>query len=203
MAASSYDALGWFYIGFTIVWSLLLFAGMAFLRRHRQLPFLQIRKLGLIFCAVILLHLYAISCTLGITYGTMVPCEAQFWVMSIYLPFGMALLQAANSQFQYIAGQQRRFASLGNLEEREVSEKSTPIDQALPWYKRAAIKCRNADKPTRTLVYIGLGMVVQFLLTALVFFGSEMFHPGYGFFNVRVPGTEKDRAEMCLTGWEW
>jgi len=203
MAAASYDALGWFYIGFTIVWSLLLIAGMAFLHRHRQLPFLQIRKLGLIFCAVILLHLYAISCTLGITYGTMVPCEAQFWVMSIYLPFGMALLQAANSQFQYIASQQRRFASLGNLDEQEVSEKSTPIDQALPWYKRAAIRCRNSDKPTRTLVYICIGMAVQFLLTALVFFGSEMFHPGYGFFNVRVPGTEKDRAEMCLTGWEW
>ncbi|KXJ88840.1 hypothetical protein Micbo1qcDRAFT_235669 [Microdochium bolleyi] len=203
MATTTYDALGWFYIAFTIVWSVLLTGGMGFLYRHRSLPFLQIRKLGLIFCAVILLHLYAISCTLGITYGTMVPCEAQFWVMSIYLPFGMALLQAANSQFQYIASQQRRYASMGNLEDQAVSDRSTPIDQALPWYKRAILRCRNADKPTRTLVYIGIGMAVQFALTALVFFGSEMFHPGWGFFNVRVPGTEKDRAEMCLTGWEW
>ncbi|KAJ1337353.1 hypothetical protein MN608_00205 [Microdochium nivale] len=203
MAATTYDALGWFYIGFTIVWTLLLIAGMSYLHLNRKVPFLQIRKLGLIFCAVILLHLFAMSCTLGVTYGTMVPCEAQFWVMSIYLPFGMALLQAANSQFLYIASQQRRFASIGNLEDQVVSDRTTAIDQTLPWYKRAAIKCQNADKPTRTLVYIGIGMVVQLSLTALVFFGSEMFHPGWGLFNVRVPGTEKDRAEMCLTGWEW
>lgn len=198
-----FTTLGWVYIVLDIVWTMVLVAGLAFLWRHRRLPFLQIRKLPLVFTAVINLHVYGFVCTLGLTVGQVVPCDAQFWIMSIYLPFGMALLQAANSQFLYIASQQKKFAQFNNLEDLELSEKSKPVDPSWSWLKRTYEKVRRMDKVTRILVYIGIGMVVELLLTFLVYFGSEIFHPGYGLFNVKVPGTEQVRAAVCFQGWEW
>jgi hypothetical protein len=43
----------------------------------------------------------------------------------------------------------------------------------------------------------------QTILTFIFFFGSEIFHPSYGFFNVQVPGTDEARALECVVGWEW
>lgn len=156
-----FTTLGWVYIVLDIVWTMVLVAGLAFLWRHRRLPFLQIRKLPLVFTAVINLHVYGFVCTLGLTVGQVVPCDAQFWIMSIYLPFGMALLQAANSQFLYIASQQKKFAQFNNLEDLELSEKSKPVDPSWSWWKRTYEKVRRMDKVTRILVYIGIGMVVE------------------------------------------
>ncbi|KAK6078591.1 hypothetical protein SCUP234_06214 [Seiridium cupressi] len=203
MANIVFTTLGWVYIILTIIWTLLLVGGLAFLHRHRRLPFLQIRRLPLVFTAIINLHIYGAVCMLGLTVGQVVPCDAQFWIMSIYLPLGMALLQAANSQFLHVASQQRKFAYFNNLEEHNMSEKSRPIDPSLSWCGRAAEKLKRMDKVTRILVCIGIGMVVELLLTFLVYFGSEIFHPGYGLFNVKVPGTEQQRAAVCFQGWEW
>ncbi|KAF3012961.1 hypothetical protein E8E14_003007 [Neopestalotiopsis sp. 37M] len=198
-----FTTLGWVYIVLDIAWALLLAAGLAFLYRHRRLPFLQIRKLPLVFTAILILHCYGAVCMLCLTVGQLVPCDAQFWIMSIYLPFGMALLQAANSQFLHVAKQQKRFAQFSDLEDHYLSEKSKPIDPSLPWWKRNYEQVRRMDKVTQILVYIGIAMVVELALTFLVYFGSEIFHPGYGIFNVKVPGTEQLRAAQCFQGWEW
>jgi hypothetical protein len=197
-----FTPLGWFYIGFASAWTVLLLGAMVFLHQHRQLPFLQIRKLPLLFTAIVLLHIYALSCYVGFTIGPVMPCDAQFWVMSIYLPFGMALLQAANTQFLHVAAQQKRFANFGRLEDRALSEKSAPVDPTLSWWKRTVLRVKRADKASRIVIYTSLAMVVELALTFFIYFGSEMFHPSYGFFNIQVPGTEQ-RKVLCLTGWEW
>ncbi|KAK8041403.1 hypothetical protein PG994_014410 [Apiospora phragmitis] len=187
-----YSPLGWFYIGLMTGWTLLVLAGIAFLVRHRRLP------------AIVILHLYAASCLLAYMIGPLIPCDAQFWVMSIYLPFGMALLQAANSQFQHVATQQRKFAQFSTLEDRNVFDRSaSEIDPRLPWWKRGWLRIQRANEVDRVLIYIGIGMGIQLALTFLIYFGSEMFHPSYGFFHVKVPGTEQQRATLCFTGWEW
>ncbi|KAI1881647.1 hypothetical protein JX265_000473 [Neoarthrinium moseri] len=203
MAEVQFSTLGWFYIGLTAAITVLLLWGMVFLHRHRRLPFLQIRRLPVVFAAVINLHLYAAVCMTGYTIGPVVPCDAQFWVMSIYLPLGMALLQAANSQFLYVASQQRKFARFNNLEDYTTFEKCRPVDTSLPWWKQQIDRVKRMDKMTRVLVYIGIGMTIELILTLIVYFGSEMFHPSYGFFNVKVPGTEQQRATLCFQGWEW
>ncbi|KAI1344822.1 hypothetical protein F5Y15DRAFT_410518 [Xylariaceae sp. FL0016] len=195
-------ALGWVYIGLTVAWTVILGGGMGFLWRHRQLPSLQIRRLPLVFTAVILLHGYGSVCMISWTLGSLIPCNAAFWVMSIYLPFGMALLQAANSQFQHIASQQQKFAKFNDLEDRTLLKEAAEMDASLPWWKRAVEKIRRTDKTTRIVVYISMGMVLQLLLTLFVYFGSEMFHPSYGFFHIKVPGTEQ-RESACFEGWEW
>ncbi|KAH8194210.1 hypothetical protein TruAng_011626 [Truncatella angustata] len=186
MANIVFTTLGWVYIVIDIVWTVLL-----------------IRKLPLVFTAVINLHIYGAVCMLGLTVGQVVPCDAQFWIMSIYLPFGMALLQAANSQFLHIASQQKKFAQFNNLEEHGMSEKSRTIDPSLPLWKKNIEKLKRLDKVTKILVFIGIGMLIELALTFLIYFGSEIFHPGYGLFNVKVPGTEQQRAAVCFQGWEW
>ncbi|KAI1636988.1 hypothetical protein F4809DRAFT_344722 [Biscogniauxia mediterranea] len=202
MPSVTTSPLGWTYIGLTVGWTVILVGGMLFLHQHRQLPFLQIRKLPLVFISVILLHLYGIACMIGPTLSQLIPCDAQFWIMSIYLPFGMAMLQAANSHFQYIASQQRKFAKFNNLEDYKLSEKTLQVDPSLSWWKRTMQRLRKIDQTTRIVVYISIGMAVQLALTFIVYFGSEMFHPSYGFFHLKVPGTEQ-RKVACLTGWEW
>ncbi|KAK7965932.1 uncharacterized protein PG986_000209 [Apiospora aurea] len=198
-----YSPLGWTWIGLMIVWTLAVLAAIGFLVHHRRLPFLQLRRLPLVFSAIVILHVYAASCLLALTIGPTVPCDAQFWVMSIYLPFGMALLQAANSQFQHVATRQRKYAQFSTLEDRHVFDRAVEVDPGLAWWKRGWRKIQKANEVDRVLIYIGFGMGVQLALTFLIYFGSEMFHPSYGFFHLQVPGTEQQRATLCFTGWEW
>ncbi|KAK6834979.1 hypothetical protein PG987_009673 [Apiospora arundinis] len=198
-----YSPLGWTYIGLMIGWTLLVLAAMGFLFHHRRLPFLQLRRLPLVFSAIVILHIYAASCLLALTIGPLVPCDAQFWVMSLYLPCGMALLQAANVQFQHVATRQRKYAQFSTLEDRHVFERSVEVDPALPWWRRGWQRVQKANEVDRVLIYIGIAMGVQVALTFLIYFGSEMFHPSYGFFHLQVPGTEQQRATLCFTGWEW
>lgn len=161
MANIVFTSLGIAYIVLDVVWTAFLVAGLWFLYRHRRLPFLQIRRLPLVFAAIICLHVYGFVCTLGITVGQVVPCDAQFWIMSIYLPFGMALLQAANSQFLFIASRQKKYATFNNLDDLSISDKALPIDPSLPWWKKQGAKMRRLDKVDRILVYIGIGMIIE------------------------------------------
>jgi hypothetical protein len=161
MAEIVFTNLGWFYIAAGSVWTALVVAGMVFLHLHRRLPFLQIRRLPLVFTAIVNLHIFGASCCVVYTIGPIVPCDAQFWIMSIYLPFGIALLQAANSQFQHVASQQRRYAQFGSLDDSAIFEKSRQINPALPWWKRTVERVRRKDKVTKILILIGVGMVVE------------------------------------------
>jgi len=161
MAQAKLTTLGWVYIGLTAGWSFILLGGMAFLYYHRRLPFLQLRRLPLVFSAIILLHLYGSACMAAYTIGPLIPCDAQFWIMSIYLPFGMALLQAANSQFQHVASQQRRYARLSNLDEHKLSGKALPLEPSLSWWKRLAIRFRRTDKTTKIVIYIVVAIAVE------------------------------------------
>lgn len=161
MADITTSTLGWVYIGLAGAWTVLLAGGLFYLHRHRKLPFLQIRRLSLVFVAVVLLHLYAVVCMISFTIHPIVPCDAQFWVMSIYLPFGIALLQAANSQFLYVAGQQRKYANFTNLDELQLPGKSTPVDPSLPWWSRMMQRAQKMDKTTKIVIYIGIGMIVE------------------------------------------
>ncbi|RYP57386.1 hypothetical protein DL769_009505 [Monosporascus sp. CRB-8-3] len=198
----STSTLGWVYISLAAAWTAVFVGAMFYLRRHCRLPFLQIRRLPLVCIAVILLHLYAVVCLICYMIGPLLPCDAQFWIMSIYLPCGIALLQAANSQFLHVASQQRKYANFANLDELELSAKSASVDPTLPWWKRTVERVRRADRTARIVVYIGIAMAVELLLTIFIYFGSGIFHPSYGIFNIQVPATEQHEP-LCLTGWEW
>src|ERR1700761_4211290 len=90
----NWDDLGKFYAGFIISWTVILYAGVAFLVVNRNLAFIKIRNLPLAIAALSFLHVYLVKIFLAYTTNGHFSCSAEFWIMSIYLPFGIALFQA-------------------------------------------------------------------------------------------------------------
>jgi hypothetical protein len=108
------DSLGQLYLIFAAVWTVLLLIGIAFLR-NRKLPFLRVRKLPLGILAVCTLHVYWCLCMLAYAFNGFFACSMEYWIMSTYLPIGIALYQASNTQLQHVAGLLPQIASSRTL----------------------------------------------------------------------------------------
>lgn len=74
--------------------------------------------------------------------------------MSIYLPLGIALYHASNSQLVYIAGMQKRYARVDN------SGQHTKATSQLGSRLRK-LKLKSYNPANRTMLLIGVGMVLQ------------------------------------------
>merc|ERR1711977_95890 len=90
----NWDSLGKLYASIAIIWTVILALGSAWLIQNRQLPFLRMRNIPLAITSVCFLHVYLIKILLAYTTNGHFLCSAEFWIMSIYLPFGIALFQA-------------------------------------------------------------------------------------------------------------
>ncbi|TPX12655.1 uncharacterized protein E0L32_000832 [Thyridium curvatum] len=97
--SANLDALGIFWIVYALTWTCFLAAGMVFLLRRRDMPMLRIRGLPLSFAAVALLHCYWGAGQTAYVYGSLMSSKIEYWVMGIWLPFGIALFHASNSRF--------------------------------------------------------------------------------------------------------
>lgn len=149
----AFDGVGIFWSVLAIVWTCILATGMIFLYTKRHMPMLRIRSLPLSFGAVICLHLYWLAVQLGYVYGALMPTAIEFWIMSIYFPFGIALFQASNSQFLHVSKAQKRFAGTDSFDSfREKPQKGKPT-----LFERF----RKLDYARRVLIYVGIGMAGQ------------------------------------------
>ncbi|KAF2449202.1 hypothetical protein P171DRAFT_187887 [Karstenula rhodostoma CBS 690.94] len=204
MADLVIDRLAWAYIGIDIAWTVALICGMGFLYYHRELPCIRIRRLPILFLGIIPLHLYGFICVIGYVLGALVPCTAMFWIMSIYLPFGIAMFQTANSQFLYIASRQKQFAHLSLQSDQAPLKQEEAERLSNSRWRRILRGVDRADKIERMMVYIGLGLAVQLAITILVFFGSKKFHPSYGLWDWDTRPSAPELVGMeCSKGWEW
>merc|ERR1712036_55443 len=104
----NWDSLGKLYASIAIIWTVILALGSAWLIQNRQLPFLRMRNIPLAITSVCFLHVYLIKILLAYTTNGHFLCSAEFWIMSIYLPFGIALFQANMVQLLSISTQQRK-----------------------------------------------------------------------------------------------
>lgn len=125
------------------------------------------RKLPLLFAGVIALHIYGAISIWAYPFGAYFPCTVIYWMMSILVPFGMAMFQAANTQFLHVASRQKQLAHMSTL-----SDKSKPISEkeaesmGNSRLKRIISGVERADKVDRSLVFIALGMVAQVSLVS-------------------------------------
>lgn len=161
MPEAKLDALGWTYIGLTLAWTAALVGGMLFLQRHRHLPCIQIRRLPLLFAGVGSLHAYGCVALSVYTFFPIFPCNSEFWLMSIYLPFGIAMFHAANSQFLHIASRQKQFARMSTLSDRRPLDERQAERLAYSRFSRILRGVERADKIDRMMVWIGIGIVAQ------------------------------------------
>lgn len=142
------NKIGVWWLCWASIWTTFVVAGMAYLIRKRHVPMLRIRGLGLSLAAITLLHLYWISCQLGYVIGALAPGDAEYWIMGTYFPFGIALFQAANARFLYVAKAQSKYAEQ---------------DRRGPQPRKAGIinKYKRLDYTSKMLIAVGLGMVFQ------------------------------------------
>ncbi|OAA59401.1 Regulator of G protein signaling superfamily [Cordyceps fumosorosea ARSEF 2679] len=192
------DGVGIWWVCWACIWTTLLAGSMAFLIRHRHLPMLRIRGLGLSLTAIALLHLFWISGQLGYVVGALAPPQAEYWIMGTYFPFGIALFHASNARFLHVAKRQQRFTVQGR--------------GAGLWGPHADGGGRpggllgrfwGLDYSARTLVLVGLCMMLQLLLTVFVYLSSRKFHPAFGLPGTHVDGTDAQRNAAMGRGWEW
>jgi len=148
----NWDDLGKFYAGFIILWTVLLYTGVGWLILNRHLAFIKIRNLPLAIAAVSFLHVYLVKILLAYTTNGHFSCGAEFWIMSIYLPFGIALFQASLVELRSVYDQQQKYLRL-----RWRSEEGKPSERARGlwnyWISRPKVQ--------KVYFGIGLGMVVQ------------------------------------------
>lgn len=154
---ANFDGVAIFFIVFSVAWTAILGGGMAFLYVRRDMPILRIRGLPLSFGAVILLHLYWLAVQTGYVYGPLLPPTAEYWIMSIWFPFGIALFHAANSRFLYVAEAQKKYA-YSTLKEDSGSIRSVNRRGVFGWFKAL-------DHTSRMLTLVSAGMLFQVSLS--------------------------------------
>ncbi|KAL2174195.1 uncharacterized protein P884DRAFT_294610 [Thermothelomyces heterothallicus CBS 202.75] len=212
------DGVGIWWITFGAVWTALLVCGMTFLYKKRNTPTLRLRSLSLTFSGIILLHLYWISVQIAYSVGPLAPEVAEYWIMGVWYPFGIALFHAGNSQFLHVAKAQSRFA-------RPPSQMKTRYDEKRP-VRRPNIfqRIMQMDYSKRMFMFVTMGMTVQvssgirstniimekgltrtqLLVVVIIYLISRKFHSDFG-----IPGTEvtgSSTAEIAMKqgrGWEW
>ncbi|KAM6506415.1 hypothetical protein FSOLCH5_013396 [Fusarium solani] len=185
------DALGIFWMVFTFAWTFMLAGGMYFLWRRRNMPLLRIRGLPLSFTAIILLHLYWGAVQTAYVWFPLVTPQVEYWVMSTYLPFGIALFHASNSRFLHIAKTQKELFAASSHEKPRRAKSGL----------KGRIQTFNYTK--KILILVGLGMAFQLFLTIFMFLISRKFHPSFGIPGTEVTGTEDYQKSQMGRGWEW
>ncbi|KAJ9608269.1 hypothetical protein H2200_007257 [Cladophialophora chaetospira] len=191
------DGLGFTYIAIVIAWTCLLLPAGLFLIRNRHQPYLRIRNIPLAVSAVATLHVYWVLCMIAYVLNGFFPCSSEFWIMSVYLPLGIALFQATNSQLLSVAISQKRYVQ-GDIKVQTKSASNQKVPAWRKWWGK--IKAYNATK--NTMAWIGIGICVQLVLTLIIFLVSRRFHARFGVTGRALTGNARDMAN-CRRGWEW
>ncbi|KAI3400161.1 hypothetical protein diail_4393 [Diaporthe ilicicola] len=184
------DAAGIFWVSWCGVWTSLVGAGCGFLWYRRDTPLLRIRGLRLTFAAIAFLHTYWMAVQMAYIADPF-PEQAEYWIMGIYLPFGIALFQASNTQFLHVARQQRR----------RFVRKSYQYGNTKPMTLLGRLRLLNHTQ--KMIAMISAGMVLQLTLTLIMYLLSRKFHPSFGVPGTEVGGSPWDVNHQQGRGWEW
>lgn len=146
-------AVGVFWIVWAISWTAVLLGGMSFLYARRDMPILRVRGLSLSFASIALLHGYWFVVQLGYIFFSLMPEVAEFWIMSIWLPFGIALFHASNSRFLYVANAQKKYVT---------GTGTSSWDHTRPRIRKTLMaRWKMLDYSFKMLLGVGLGMGFQ------------------------------------------
>jgi hypothetical protein len=153
----NFDFVGKTYFGFAVAWTVILSTGIGWLILNRNLYFLKMRNVFLAVVSTSFLHLYLVKILLAYTTNGHFSCGAEFWIMSIYLPFGIALFQANMVQLQSVSTQQKKFLQGHAFLAREAIPLQLPQHGLRRLWKRWC----EMTAARRTEIFIGVGMAAQ------------------------------------------
>ncbi|PVH99662.1 hypothetical protein DM02DRAFT_629173 [Periconia macrospinosa] len=183
------NALGISYVVAAIIYTLLLAGETYVLYRHRSAFCIRIRGLEVTLTSVAALHIYLIIVLLVYPLNGNWPCPAEFWVMSIFLPTGMAIFQSCNARVLRAYEVQRRLQKdfLAGARKKRLSY--TPRGLFEAWL--------DLDASAKVRMGTCVGLVLSFVPALILFLGSRRFHPSFGFFGPIVD------SRLCREGGEW
>ena len=149
------DGLGQLYIIVSTAWTALLASGIIFLLRNQELAILRIRKIWLSIIAILTLHVYWCLCMLAYVLNGYLPCQVEFWVMSTFLPWGIAFYQVVNTQLLYYATLQKKIATISGVQ----IERKLVVD--VRGLRKLWSKWKLYDVMTRTMIGLACGLAAQ------------------------------------------
>ncbi|KAJ5687599.1 hypothetical protein N7536_010218 [Penicillium majusculum] len=188
--AAIFDSLAKFYVAVAITWTAALLSGSVFLILNRHEQCIRIRNLRLMLSAVSCLHVFWILCMVAYSMGGKYPCAAEYWIMNIYFPVGIALFQANSMQLLSVFGVQEKLLLTAQQPYRPHF-----IDSAES-SSRYLARWRQLNLVQRTEWGIAVGISVQVLVSLSIFLTSRKFH-SFGTFSEHVSAME------CRLGPEW
>ncbi|KAM0719423.1 hypothetical protein Q7P37_005328 [Cladosporium fusiforme] len=190
----NWDDLGKLYAGLIIAWSACLLAGILCLIWYRRSPFVRIRNLPIAITSTFFLHIYLVKIFLAYTTNGHFLCSAEFWIMSIYLPFGIALFQANITQLRSISEQQDA------LLYRETTQNRTP--ELAPQGRLSGLYRRfcRLTQAQRSYVFIVTGMIIQLIITSAIYATSPTLQGDWSSYG-ELP-YNKGQVK-CRKTWEW
>ncbi len=149
------DGLGKLYIIVTAVWTTVLAGGITFLLSNQHLAILRVRKVWLSVIAISTLHVYWCLAMLAYVLNGYFPCQLEFWIMSTFLPWGIAFYQVVNTRLLYYATLQKKIVTSSGVqsERKEVAGRRGLLKLWTKW--------KLYDVMTRTLIGLGCGLAVQ------------------------------------------
>jgi uncharacterized membrane protein len=159
----NWDDLGKAYAALILSWTVILCTGIIWLIKNRRLPFIRIRNIPLAILSTVFLHLYLVKIMLAYTTNGHFLCSAEFWIMSIYLPLGIALFQANMVQLRSISDQQQKFVeNEQGVVYRDQKSYSKHTHKTLNyWSSLTTVK--------KTYAIVGFGMMVQLVTTGVLY----------------------------------
>lgn len=185
----NWDSLGQAYTAFIIIWTVILYAGVFWMIANRRLPSIKIRNVPIAVTSVSFLHIYLLKIVMAYTTNGHFPCSAEFWIMSIYLPFGIALFQANLVQLHSISDQQKKLLSSAASSTVSMRRSSGLLGH---W--------KNLPQLKKAYVYIGIGMAVQLIITAVLYATSPTLQGDWSSYgNV----THAKGQALCRKSLEW
>ena len=147
------DAVSIWWATWACFWTVAVVLGMAFLIVNRNSPPVRIRDIKLPLAAMVLLHLYWASVQFGTMVGNILPGDAEFWIMGLYLSCGMGLFHASNTQFIHVANIQKKYA-------RRESSLDSPNEDYL---RKGSLvdRFRRLEYNVKVFIVVGVAMVFQ------------------------------------------
>ncbi|KAF2641845.1 hypothetical protein P280DRAFT_286466 [Massarina eburnea CBS 473.64] len=183
------DAAGIAYVVIAILYTFILAGELYFLYQRRSTFCIRIRGLPIIFTSVTALHVYLILVLLVYPLNGQWPCSAEFWVMSIFLPTGMAIFQSCNARVLKVYESQRRMKRDFLAGARKERITYTPKGLFKAWLA--------LDAASKVNYGTCAGLVISFIPAIILYFGSRRFHRSFGFFGPVVD------SRVCRQGGEW
>ncbi|KAI6778680.1 uncharacterized protein J7T54_007621 [Emericellopsis cladophorae] len=182
------DNLSVFYLVLVILWTSITVSCAGFLLlHHKTCALLRVRNIPLSLAACALLHCYWVSVQLGYAVGPVMPEDAEYWIMGTWLPLGMGLFHGSNWRFLWVAAHQKRL----------LTEEPAWNQPKKSWWEKLS-------HTGRVILVVGAGLVVQILVTVLMYIISRKWHSSWGIPGTQAQGsTHDERMHDMARGWEW